>query len=83
MTLCQARLAEIVPFERHSDTACDLFSFLVLNLGVALLPAYRDSDVREFEKALDDALGLVMTKPLVDLNAKACERTCDALAALL
>jgi len=30
MTICQARLAEIAPFERFSNSACDLFSFLIL-----------------------------------------------------
>lgn len=79
MTLCQARLSEIAPFERHSAATSDLFSFLIVNLGAGLLPFYTASDADAFEKALDEALRLVVTKPLVDLNAKACERTCDAL----
>jgi hypothetical protein len=82
MTLCQMRLSEIVPFEVCSAVSGDLFSFLTLEIGTGLLPSYASADVDGFQEALSEALSFA-TKSLVELNTKACERTCDGLARLL
>lgn len=75
-SLCQLRLYEIWPFETYSWLTADLFALRVLYLGTSLLPLFTIEEAVEFQDALSQALGLV-TKPLVDLYVRACERTCD------
>lgn len=76
MTLCQARLYEIVPYETHAGILADLFSFLILRRGNGLLPLYRADDLPAFRDALLKSFECV-TKPLADINREACERACD------
>lgn len=76
MTLCQVRLYEIWPFEAYSWLTADLFSLRVLHLKTALLPVLHAGETDEFQEALSEALRFI-TKPLVDLYRRGCERACD------
>jgi len=78
MTVCQARLSEIAPFATLNDTITSCFSYLFPWSRFGLLPLFEPHELGPLYSALQDAVSL-QTGPLVEMNLKACERTCGFL----
>ena len=78
MTVCQARLFEVAPFPILNDTITGFFSYLFPWSRLGLLPLFESHELGPFYAALQDAVSLE-TGPLVEMNLRACERTCGLL----